>query len=122
MNVYYIIYFALQTLSILVQVSSSSDECPPWFILDITNNFAYPQCVCSQAMDSMITCNCNQRQRTSYVKVGHCAHQYEMRNETVVAYCPYIYPLHLIHNGLIRLPYNVTELNKATNIFYVGRT
>ena len=55
---------------LLVQVSSRSDECPPWFILDITNNSAYPQCVCSQAMDSMITCN--QRQRTSYVKVGHC--------------------------------------------------
>ena len=37
-----------------------------------------------------------------------------MRNETVVTYCPYIYPLHLIHNGLIRLPDNVTELNKFT--------
>ena len=90
-------------------MSSRGDECPPWFTLDYTNDSLFPQCVCSQAMSSFITCN--QRERTSYIKVGHCAFLDEVTNDTVVTKCPYVFPQHLIHNGHIRLPQNLTHLN-----------
>ena len=96
-------------LILVVKVSSRGDECPPWFTLDYTNDSLFPQCVCSQAMSSYITCN--QRERTSYIKVGHCAFRDEVTNETVVTECPYVFPQHLIHNGHIRLPQNLTHLN-----------
>ena len=96
-------------LILVVKVSSRGDECPPWFILDYTNDSLFPQCVCSQAMSSYITCN--QRERTSYIKVGHCVFQDEVTNETVVTSCRYVFPQHLIHNGHIRLPQNLTQLN-----------
>ena len=96
-------------LILVVKVSSRGDECPPWFTLDYTNDSLFPQCVCSQAMSSYITCN--QRERTSYIKVGHCAFRDEVTNETVVITCPYVFPQHLIHNGHIRLPQNLTQLN-----------
>ena len=54
-----------------VKVSSRGDECPPWFTLDYTNDSLFPQCVCSQAVSSYITCN--QRERTSYIKLSYCA-------------------------------------------------
>ena len=82
----------------VVKVSSRGDECP-----------LFPQCVCSQAMSSYITCN--QRERISYIKVGHCAFLNEVTNDTVVTDCPYVFPQHLIHNGHIRLPQNLTQLN-----------
>ena len=94
-------------LILVVKVSSRGDECPPWFTLDYTNDSLFPQCVCSQAMSSFITCN--QRERTSYIKVGHCA--FQVTNDTVVTTCPYVFPQHLIHNGHIRLPQNLTHLN-----------
>ena len=94
-------------LILVVKVSSRGDECPPWFTPDYTNDSLFPQCVCSQAMSSFITCN--QRERTSYIKVGHCA--FQVTNDTVVTTCPYVFPQHLIHNGHIRLPQNLTQLN-----------
>ena len=97
------------SLILVVKVSSRGDECPPWFTLDYTNDSLFPQCVCSQAMSSYITCN--QRERTSYIKVGHCAFLNEVTNYTVVSECPYVFPQHLIHNGHIRLPQNLTHLN-----------
>ena len=96
-------------LMLVVKVSSRGDECPPWFTLDYTNDSLFPQCVCSQAMSSHITCN--QRERTSYIKVGHCVFLDEVTNETVVTTCRYVFPQHLIHNGHIRLPQNLTHLN-----------
>ena len=96
-------------LILVEKVSCKSDECPPWFTLDYSNDSLFPQCVCSQAMSSFITCN--QRERTSYIKVGHCAFLDEVTNDTVVTWCPYVFPQHLIHNGLIRLPQNLTHLN-----------
>ena len=96
-------------LILVVKVSSRGDECPPWFTLDYTNDSLFPQCVCSQAMSSYITCN--QRERTSYIKVGHCAFLDEVTNGTVVTRCPYVFPQYLIHNGHIRLPQNLTHLN-----------
>ena len=96
-------------LILVVKVSSRGDECPPWFTLDYTNDSLFPQCVCSQAMSSYITCN--QRERTSYIKVGHCAFLDEATNDTVVTECPYVFPQYLIHNGHIRLPQNLTHLN-----------
>ena len=94
---------------LVAKVSSREDECPPWFTLDYTNDSLFPQCVCSQAMSSYITCN--QRERTSYIKVGHCAFLDEVTNNTVVTMCPYVFPQHLIHNGHIRLPQNLAQLN-----------
>ena len=96
-------------LILTVKVSSRGDECPPWFTLDYTNDSLCPQCMCSQAMSSYITCN--QRERTSYIKVGHCAFLDEVTNDTVVTWCPYVFPQHLIHNGYIRLPQYLTHLN-----------
>ena len=96
-------------LILVVKVSSRGDECPPWFTLDYTNDSLFPQCVCSQAMSSHITCN--QRERTSYIKLSHCAFLDEVTNETVVTTCPYVFPQHLIHNGHIRLPQKLTQLN-----------
>ena len=96
-------------LILVVKVSSRGDECPPWFTLDYTNDSLFPQCVCSQAMSSYITCN--QRERTSYIKVGHCAFLDELTNDTGVTTCPYVFPQNLIHNGHIRLPQNLTHLN-----------
>ena len=90
--------------------SSSVVECPPWFSQVSQTSSAFPQCVCSSAVESIIYCS--QSERTSYVKVGHCAYQY--RNKTVVAGAPYVFPQHLIHDGLIRLPQNVSDLNSFT--------
>ena len=90
-------------------MSSRGDECPPWFTLDYTNDSLFPQCVCSQAMSSHITCN--QRERTSYIKLLHCAFLDEVTNETIVTMCQYVFPQHLIHNGHIHLPQNLTHLN-----------
>ena len=57
---------------------------------------------------------CNQREGASYVKVGHCAYHDICTNETVAAYCPYVFPLHLVKNELIHLPQNLTDLNNFT--------
>ena len=96
-------------LMLIVKVSSRGDECPPWFTLDYTNDSLCPQCACSQAMSSYITCN--QREVTSYIKVGHCAFLDEVTNDTAVTWCPYVFPQHLMHNGYIRLPQYLTHLN-----------
>ena len=103
------VYHILLILLVLVRVSSRGDECPPWFTPDHRNNSLFPQCVCSEAMSSYITCS--QRERTSYVKIGYCALQDLVTNDTVVARCPYVFSPHLVHNGLIRLPHNLTHLN-----------
>ena len=100
------VYFILL---LAVRASSRGDECPPWFTLDYSNDSLFPQCVCSQAMSSHIICN--QRERTSYIKVGHCAFLDGVTNDTVVTWCPYVFPQHFIKNGLIRLPQNLTHLN-----------
>ena len=92
--------------------SSRAEECPPWFTLEISNSSDFPQCVCSDAQDSIVTCN--QRERASYIKIGHCAYQDLALNTTVVANVPYVFPLHLIHNGFIRLPHNVSDINMFT--------
>ena len=96
----------LVILPLLLRVSGVGDECPPWFTLDSSSD---SQCVCSEAISSYITCS--QRERTSYIKVGHCVFQDEVTNDTVVAGCLYVFPPHLVHNGLIRLPHNLTQLN-----------
>ena len=97
-------------LLLLVRASSSVVECPPWFSQVSQTSSAFPQCVCSSAVESIIYCS--QSERTSYVKVGHCAYQYQ--NETVAANSPYVFPQHLIHGGFIRLPQNVSDLNSFT--------
>ena len=102
------VYHILLLFLLLVRVSSGGDECPPWFTPDHHNDSRFPQCVCSEAMGCYITCS--QRERTSYIKVGHCALQDKV-NDTVVARCPYVFPPHIVHNGLIRLPHNLTHLN-----------
>ena len=94
---------------LVIRVSSTEEECPPWFTPDISNSSVFPQCVCSDAANSIVTCN--QEERTSYIKIGHCAYQDSKVNATVVANVPYVFPLHLIHDGLIPLPYNISELN-----------
>ena len=83
------------------------DECPPWFTLEHSNSSTFPQCVCSDAMDLEITCK--QREHTSYLKIGHCA--FQDINQTVVGICLYMFPTRLIHDGLIRLPEKLSELN-----------
>ena len=102
------VYHILLLFLLLVRVSSGGDECPPWFTPDHHNDSLFPQCVCSEAMGSYITCS--QRKRTSYIKVGHCALQDKV-NDTVVARCPYVFPPRIVNNGLIRLPHNLTHLN-----------
>ena len=97
-------------LLLLVRASSSVVECPPWFSQVSQTSSAFPQCVCSSAVESIIYCS--QSERISYVKVGHCAYQY--RNETVAANSPYVFPQHLVHGGFIRLPHNVSDLNSFT--------
>ena len=97
-------------LLLLVRVSSSVVECPPWFSQVSQTSSAFPQCVCSSAVESIIYCS--QSERTSYVKVGHCAYLYQ--NETVAANSPYVFPQHLIHGGFIRLPQNLSDLNSFT--------
>ena len=51
------------------------------------------------------------KERTSYIRAGCCAFQDEVINNTLVCDCPYLFPSHLMHNGYIRLPGNLTELN-----------
>ena len=97
-------------LLLLVRASSSVVECPLWFSQVSQTSSAFPQCVCSSAVESIIYCS--QSERTSYVKVGHCAYQYQ--NETVAANSPYVFPQHLIHGGFIRLPQNLSDLNSFT--------
>ena len=102
--------FYYMILLVSVKVSSSVVECPPWFSQVSQTSSAFPQCVCSSAVESIIYCS--QSKRTSYIKVGHCAYQYQ--NETVAAKSPYVFPQHLIHGGFIRLPQNVSDLNSFT--------
>ena len=108
MNANHLISYVI--LLLFVRVSSSVEECPPWFSQVSQTSSAFPQCVCSSAVEYIIYCS--QSERTSYVKVGHCAYQYG--NETVAADSPYVFPQHLIHDGLIRLPQNVSDLNSFT--------
>ena len=63
--------------------------------------------MCIDAVDTEITCK--QREHTSFLKIGHCA--FQERNQTVVGICQYVFPTHLIHNGFIRLPQKLSELN-----------
>ena len=105
MEVYYLLLLVVTLQNLFI----SGEECGPWFIRDSSDP---SQCLCSDAMESMITCN--QREGASYVKVGHCAYQELNTNETVVAYCPYIFPPHLLNKGFIRLPQNLTDLNDFT--------
>ena len=97
------------SLVLLVRVSGVGDECPPWFILQHSNDSHFPQCVCSEAEPQQIICH--QRERKSFLKLGHCAFQDESLNTTIVGSCPYVFPDHLIHNGLIPLPHNTSQLN-----------
>ena len=96
-------------LVLVVEVSITSDECPPWFILQHTNDSYFPQCVCSNAEPAQIICN--QKEQMSFLKLGHCAFQDEAINATVVSICPYVFPAHLIHDELIRLPHDTSQLN-----------
>ena len=96
-------------LVLVVKVSITSDECPPWFILQHTNDSYFPQCVCSNAQPQQIICH--QIERASFLKLGHCAFQDEAINATAVSACPYVFPAHLIHDGCIRLPHNTSQLN-----------
>ena len=96
-------------LLLFLGVSGVVDECSPWFTLEHSNSSTFPQCVCSDAVDTEITCK--QKQHTSYLKIGHCAFQDVESNQTVVGSCPYMFPTHLIHNGFIRLPEKLSELN-----------
>ena len=96
-------------LLLYLGVSGVEVECPPWFYLEHSNSSTFSQCVCSDAMFTEITCI--QRERTSFLKIGHCAFQDVESNQTVVGSCPYVFPTHLIHNGLIRLPEKLSQLN-----------
>ena len=103
-------FFYSTILLVSMRGSSSVIECPPWFSQVSRTSSAFPQCVCSSAVESIIYCS--QSERTSYVKVGHCAYQYQ--NETVAANYPYVFPQHLINGGFIRLPQNLSDLNSFT--------
>ena len=101
--------YTLVTLLLFLSVSGAEVECPPWFILEHSNSSTFPLCVCSDALEIAITCK--QRERTSFLKIGHCAFQDVESNQTVVGSCPYVFPTHLIHDGFIRLPEKLSELN-----------
>ena len=105
MGVHYI-----ATSLLLLGVFDSGFSCPPWFIEVNTTSSDFPQCVCNKAVESIVYCD--QMKEISSVKVGHCVYQYQ--NETVAANCPYLYPLDLIQDGLIRLPQKLSELNNFT--------
>ena len=103
-------------LLLFLGVSGEADECPPCFTLEHSNRSTFPQCVCSGAVDFAITCR--QSEHTAFLKIGHCALQDVEINQTVVAVCPYVFPTqlihngtHLIHDGFIRLPEKLSELN-----------
>ena len=96
-------------LLLFLGVSGVKVECPPWFILEHSNTSTFPQCVCSDAVDTEITCK--QKQHTSYLKIGHCAFKDVENNQTVVGSCPYVFPTHLIHDGFIGLQDKLSELN-----------
>ena len=109
-NTYYSYYTkVVVSLLLLVSGSSAGDKCPPWFNLQHNNDSHFPQCVCSEAETTQITCS--QTELTSFLKLGHCAYQDETINVTVVSSCPYVFPVHLIHDALIRLPRNTSQLN-----------
>ena len=96
-------------LLLFLGVSGVVDECPPWFSLEYSNSSTFPQCVCSDAVDFAITCK--QKQRTSFLKAGYCTFQDVEINQTLVAACSYVFPTDLIHDGFIRLPEKLSELN-----------
>ena len=97
------------SLVLLVRVSCVGEECPPWFILQHGNDSHFPQCVCSEAEPQQIICR--QKERKSFLKLGQCAFQDEAINATTVSACPYVFPGHLMHNGLISLPRITSQLN-----------
>ena len=101
---------ALLLTSIVTAVVCTEEQCPPWFLLEnSTSSSQFPQCVCSDILPYFI--KCNQREQTSYLKLGHCAFQHSTTNDTMVAPCPFVFPTDLIQNWFMRLPKNKSELN-----------
>ena len=95
-----------------IKLVVGSEECPPWFTLENTTGSLFPQCVCSTDNQPWIICN--QRLQKSYLNLGYCAFQDTATNGTLVAACPYVFPKHLIVDGLIPLPSKVSQLNNFT--------
>ena len=93
------------TLLVIVSVTGTVKDCPPWSTWD--NSTA--QCVCSDTMELVIMCN--EREQRSFLRLGFCAIQDSTTNHTVVADCPYVFPDHLILGGYISLPNKSSELN-----------
>ena len=103
-----VIYICI-ILLVLARVSRGETQCPPWFAQEKYNNSAFPQCVCSEGADTSVICN--QKERTSYMKLGHCIFQDYQSGDTFATSCPYVFPTDIMQDGLIQLPDNVTKLN-----------
>ena len=84
-------------------------ECPPWFKWVNTTDSHFPHCVCSQAMSYCI--DCNQENQQSSLKPASCVFYDSDSDEVVAASCPFLFPKHMLENGAIPLPTNVSELN-----------
>ena len=95
-----------------IKLVVGSEECPPWFTLENTTGSLFPQCVCSTDNQPWIICK--QILQKSYLNLGYCAFQDTATNGTLVAACPYVFPKHLIVDGLIPLPSKVSQLNNFT--------
>ena len=105
-----ILYFVFATLLSSLSVASAVEECPPWFTLNNDKSSNFPQCVCSDALEYAIMCD--QKDQMSFLSLGFCALYDSAINDTVVANCPYVFPKHLVADGRIRLPQNLSELNQ----------
>ena len=84
-------------------------ECPPWFKWVNTTDSHFPHCVCSQAMSDCI--DCNQENQQSSLKPASCVFYDSDSDEVVAALCPFLFPKHMLENGVVPLPTNVSELN-----------
>ena len=105
-----ILYFVFATLLSTLSVASAVEECPPWFTLNNDKSSNFPQCVCSGARENAITCD--QKGQMTFLSLGFCALFNTTINDTVVANCPYVFPKHLVADGYICLPQNLSELNQ----------
>ena len=113
MHVYALIGL-LAASSVQTKDGSADTPCPPWFISYANSSTAATtemcfHCFCSPSLAFRITCD--QKEQTSYLKLGNCAFYDNVTGNTIVGACPYVFPERLFEGQLMKLPQNANELN-----------
>ena len=83
-------------------------ECPPWFEWVNTSDIS-GYCACFEVTPNYI--HCNQKHQTSYLSQGACTFYDDKSDKIWGSWCPFLFPDHVLQDGMFSLPANVSELN-----------